>query len=104
MTLKELNRLLEATGYPVAYSHFPKAQNTPYITYLVTYSPNFHADNKTYHKINAVDIELYTDRKDESVEQVLETILDDNELAYDSDETYIESEKMFKKNYEVRLL
>ncbi|GGN66757.1 hypothetical protein [Oceanobacillus indicireducens] len=104
MTLIELKKLLDATGYPVAYSHFNKTTETPFITYLVTYSPHFHADNKTYHKIDSVDIELYTDKKDLQAEQVLEDLLDENELPYDSYEEYIETEKVLKKTYEVRLL
>lgn len=103
MTLTELKKLLDATGYPVAYSHFNEAKPVPYICYLVTYSPNFHADNKTYHKINSVDIELYTDKKDLQAEAVLEAILDDNDLPYEPIETFIESEKLFQKIYEVRL-
>ncbi|WP_405100810.1 hypothetical protein [Oceanobacillus sp. FSL H7-0719] len=103
MTLIELKRLLDATGYPVAYSHFNEPKDTPFITYLVTYSPNFHADNRTYHKIDSVDIELYTNKKDLQAEEVLEDLLDTNELPYESYEEYIESEKVFKKTYEVRL-
>lgn len=104
MKLPELKKLLDATGYPVAYSHFKEAKPVPYICYLVTFSPNFHADNNTYHKINAVDIELYTDKKDLAAEAVLETILDEHEIPYESDETFIESEQLFQKIYEVRLI
>ena len=103
MTLAELKKLLDATGFPVAYSHFKEAMATPYICYLVTYSPNFKADNKVYHKINSIDIELYTDKKDPISELILEDILDANEIPYDSDEDFIESEQLFRKIYEVRL-
>lgn len=103
MTLTELKKLLDATGFPVAYSHFNEAKPVPYICYLVTHSPNFHADNKTYHKINSVDIELYTDKKDLQAEAVLEVILDASDLPYEPIETFIESEKLFQKTYEVRL-
>lgn len=103
MTLVELKKLLDATGYPVAYSHFNSKQETPFIAYLVTYSPHFHADNKVYHKIDSVDIELYTDKKDLQSEQVLEDLLDENEIPYKPYEEHIESEELFKKTYEVRL-
>lgn len=103
MTLIELKKLLDATGYPVAYSHFNKSVDAPFIAYLVDNNPNFIADNKVYHKIKDVDIELYTDKKDESIENVLEDLLDDSELPYEPYEEYIESEKIFKKTYEVRL-
>ncbi len=104
MTLAELKKLLDATGYPVAYSHFNEAKPVPYICYLVTYSPHLHADNKVYHKIDSVDIELYTDKKDLHAESVLEAILDSNDLPYEPIETFIESEKLFQKIYEVRLI
>ena len=108
MTLGELNTLLKATGYPVAYSHFVETNNTPipnppYITYLANDSSNFIADNKVYKKINNITIELYTDKKELVAEGKLESILDANEIAYQSYETYIETEKLFQKIYEVRL-
>lgn len=103
MTLIELKRILDATGYHVAYSHFNKQTKLPYITYLATYSSNVHADNKVYKKINNVDIELYNKIKDMQVEQTLEDLLDENELPYNKVETYIESEKVFQIIYEVRL-
>lgn len=103
MTLQELYNLLKATGYPVAYSHFNEPKQTPFITYLVNNNPNFIADNKVYHKIKDVDIELYTTIKDVAVEQVLEDLLDQNDIPYEPYEVYIESEKVFQIIYEVRL-
>ena len=58
MTLAELKKLLEATGYPVAYSHFKEARKAPFITYRVVSSANFHADNKVLLKQEDIDIEL----------------------------------------------
>lgn len=104
MTLQELNTILKATGYPVAYSHFLKPQAPPFITYLVAYSPNFIADNQVYQKINNVQIELYTDKKDLQAELKLEQVLYDNEIPYETTETYIESEKIYQRIYEVRLI
>lgn len=68
MTLGELIKILEATGYPVAYSHFIATPSNPvpappYICFLVDGSANLMADNKVYHKINDVNIELYTTKK-----------------------------------------
>ncbi|PEP90578.1 hypothetical protein CN585_28165 [Bacillus toyonensis] len=72
--------------------------------YLVDGSPNMIADNKVHHKIYDVTIELYTIKKDLVAEAKLEQILDDNEIPYDSYETFIESEKLFQKTYETRLM
>ncbi|PGE67884.1 hypothetical protein COM69_15735, partial [Bacillus toyonensis] len=51
MTLGELTKILEATGYPVAYSHFTATPTNPvpappYICFLVDGSANLMADNK----------------------------------------------------------
>lgn len=103
MTLVELKKILDATGFPVAYSHFNDPKKTPFITYLVTYSSNFHADNKVYKQIQNVDVELYTDKKDLAAEQTLEDLLNTNELPYEKVETYIDSEKIYQIIYEMRL-
>ncbi|OXB98938.1 MULTISPECIES: hypothetical protein [Bacillus] len=109
MNLIELKKMLEATGYPVAYSHFTATPTKPvpappYICFLVDGSANLMADNKVYHKINDLNIELYTTKKDLVAEAKLEKVLDDHEIPYDSYGTFIESEKMYQKIYETRLM
>lgn len=109
MNLAELKKLLDQVGYPVAYSHFiatstKPVPEPPYITFLETYSTNFKADNQVYKKVYSVDIELYTGHKDLQAESKIEAILDANRLAYETDETFIESENLFQKIYEVRLI
>lgn len=109
MKLSELNTLLEATGYPVAYSHFVESENDPapappFICYLVVYSSNFSADNSIYYPIQNIQIELYTDKKDIEAEFKLEAVLNENEIPFATSETFIESESLFQKIYEVRLI
>ncbi|MEB9207970.1 hypothetical protein P4I02_32160, partial [Bacillus cereus] len=62
------------------------------------------SDNTFYHKINDLNIELYTTKKDLVAEAKLEKVLDDHEIPYDSYGIFIESEKLFQKTYETRLL
>lgn len=109
MTLAELTAILRATGYPVAYSHFTATPNNPvpdppYICYLVPYTSNFMADNKVYTKINNPLVELYTNKKDLAAEKALEDILDENNIPYDADETFIESENIFQRIYEIGVI
>lgn len=109
MTLSEFKKILDTTGYPVAYSHFTATignpvPKPPFICYLVTGSPNMIADSKVHFKINDVNIELYTAKKDLVAEAKLEKLLDDNEIPYESSEIYIDSEKLFQKIYETRLI
>ena len=109
MNLAELKTILEATGYPVAYSHFVQSDNsgfpeTPFICYLIAYSSHFSADNQTYKQIENVQIELYTDKKDLVAENTLETILNQYEIPFATSETFIDSEQLFQKIYEVGLI
>ncbi|MED1478229.1 hypothetical protein P4U57_29170 [Bacillus pseudomycoides] len=109
MTLAELKKILDLTGLPVTYSHWTATPNNPvpappYICFLVNGSSNMMADNKVYQKINDVSIELYTLRKDLVTESKLEKVLDDLEIPYESFEVFIESEKLYQKIYETRLM
>ena len=54
-------------------------------------------------KINIVNIELYTDTKDPSVEQKVESVLDANGIFYDKTEVWIESEKLYEVLYQFEL-
>lgn len=109
MIQNELYTILKATGFPVAYSHFKSSPNTPlpsppYITYLSAYSSNLKADDKVYKKINNYQTELYTANKDLIAEKKIEDLLDNNDIAYESVGTWIDSEQLFQKIYEVRLI
>lgn len=109
MNIEELKMILEATGVPVAYSHFIESDNhsipaPPFICYWITFSSNFSADNTIYKPIQNVQIELYTDRKDIDAETKVENVLNANEMPYATSEIYIDSEQLFQKIYEVRLL
>ena len=103
MTLSELYQLLKTTNFPVAYSYFNEPPTVPYITYFVAYSSNTFADNKVLSKADNVQIELYTNKKDLNAEGRLEKVLDNYEIPYDTTETFIETEGLFQKIYEVRL-
>jgi hypothetical protein len=108
MNLVQLKNILEATGFPVAYSHFVETENEPmpkppFIVYLATYSSNFMADNKVHIPIENVQIELYTSKKDLDAENQVETVLNASEIPYSTTEAFIESEQVYQKIYEVRL-
>ena len=109
MTLVELKKLLDQTGYPVAYNHFTATTNNPvpsppFIVYMTPSQSNFLADNKAYTKINNVTVELYTNYKDLAAEQTLESLFDENEISWDADEVYIETEKLYQRIYEIGVI
>ena len=99
--MDDLVKLLEETGIPFAYDRFAEGESPdpPFICYLLPQSDNFSADGKVYLKVSSVNIELYTDSKDLSVEQKLEAVLDTHGIFYDKTEVWIESEKLYEVLY-----
>lgn len=101
MTLEELYETLQQLNLPIAYSHFKSPLKPPYLVYLVEDTQNFGADNRVYHQIENLVIELYTAKKDIALEKNLETLLNEKELFYEKIEIYIESEKLYEVRYEL---
>ena len=96
--------ILTETGLPVARNAFLKAQDPPYIVYVFSHSSNYAADSKVYLKRDNYQVELYTEKKDIALEELLEGIFDSHGLVYDKTETYLESEKLIQVIYEIQLI
>ncbi|MFR7474348.1 MAG: hypothetical protein ACLUVV_07100 [Christensenellales bacterium] len=103
MTLKSLYNMLKKTGYPVAYRFFAERQEPPYLCYLVAYTNNQGADNAVWHRINHIQIELYTRKKDSAAEQNVENVLTEAGLFFNAEETYIDTEKIYQRIYEIEV-
>lgn len=103
--MKRIAELIKSMGLPFAYDYFAEGESPapPFICYLTPGSDNFAADGSAYYKINIVNIELYTDTKDPSVEQKVESVLDANGIFYDKTEVWIESEKLYEVLYQFEL-
>lgn len=99
--MDKLLQMLKDTGLPFAYDHFAEGEavDPPFICYLLPGSHNFAADGKVYHKVSIVHLELYTDEKNPSLEQAVETVLDSGEVFYDKTEVWIGSEKLYEVLY-----
>jgi hypothetical protein len=99
--MEELINIIKEMGIPFAYDHFAEGESPepPFICYLVPGSDNFAADGKVYHKINEVHIELYTDVKDPTLENSVETVMDSHDIFYNKTEVWIESEKLYEVLY-----
>lgn len=104
MTLADVKEMLERTGLPVAYHHFKKAPSVPFIVYHCPEDAPFNADDQVYHNSRELEIELYTDQKDEATERMLELLLEEHELPYRRFENWIDSEKLYQQIYETRLI
>lgn len=108
MTLTELAEILTAIpGFAgrVSYYAFPEqeAPDLPFITYLETGSNNFAADNRVYYKGSQIDIELYTEHKDEATEGDVESALDAAELVWVKSDDYLEDENCWMIVYTITI-
>lgn len=108
MTLADLNASLQTIPEfkdKVAYRAFPvgKAPVLPFITYLVAESDNFNADNRVYHIIQQVDVELYTKKKSPATESLVEDKLTEIGLVWDKYEEYIDAEDCYQIIYTVEI-
>ena len=101
MTIEQLAAMLQVTGIPFAYDHFAEGESPepPFICYILLGSDNFAADGRVYFKINEVRIELYTDKKDVSVEKQVEDALDGRGIFYNKSEVWISEEKLYEVLY-----
>lgn len=103
MTEKEVRLMLEEVGVPVHYDHAKKGQTLPYITYNTT-TDNFFADDKVQAKVLNLSISLYTsNQRDLMLEEKIETILNDNSIPWNRDETYLVESNVYIEIYEMEV-
>ena len=106
MTLADIKTMLEGiTGLgadKVSYRMFPigKVPSLPYCVFYSTGNDNFAADNKVYKPYIDVNIELYSQNKDSTMESGIESAMDTKGLIWRKIESYIDSEKMYCILYE----
>lgn len=105
MTKQEVVRMVKSIGLPVAYDHFAEGESPkpPFIVYLYPSADNFAADGMAYHKQDILHIELYTNKKNLSLEDMIEAVLDGHGLFYEKSETWIPEEKMYEVLYETEV-
>ena len=108
MTIAELNILLQTLPGmegKVAYRAFPKDEDPelPYIAYLITNSDNFYADNYVFATGDEIDIELYSKLKNKELERKIEELLNNNEIPWERDDTYIDDEEVYETIYTIYL-
>lgn len=103
MKLSEFYQQLLLLNIPVAYRVFDEEQEPPYIIYFRVNDDGIKADNITYVKVPQLRLELYTRKCDFSIEAKIEALLDANDIPYECDETFIESENLTETIYEFEL-
>lgn len=104
MELTEFASLLETeTKLPVAYHHYDDPPTLPYLIYYVMDREDVRADDTTFVKVNELAVELYSEHKDLSAEQAIESFFDSHEIGYLTQETYLDDEKMYERIYTLEI-
>ena len=105
MNLMEFKAELEKLDIPIQYRAFQvgHAPSLPYLIFYENDSDNVFADNHNYYDVLNVACELYADNKDIELETKLQKLLYDLEIQYSSTETFIDSENMYMKAYDVQI-
>lgn len=104
MKHKDLKKLLDNVGIPVAYDHFEDNKNMkpPFMAYREQASDNFIADNKVYQFFYGFEIELVTTKKDVELEEKISNLLTESEIPYEkTDEIWDNDEKIYHIFYEI---
>lgn len=105
MTHQEVMTMLAEMNLPYAYDHFVEGESPapPFLVFLYPGSNHFAADGKVYFKVNRLNIELYTDKKDVELEETVEAVLDRHGIFYGKSEVWIESENLYEVLYQMEV-
>lgn len=100
---KQIGEMLKTVGVPVAYRLFRPYKGKPvpappYLVYFAERESGRGADGKDLYRQLHFVVELYTDKKTPTLEERVETVL--NEFEFDKYENYIGDELMWCVSWE----
>lgn len=102
--------MLKSIDLPITYYQWLEGDSdnpVPNLPYLIYYYPSGEgegADNKSYAKIDKLNLELYTKNKDFDTEAKIEKVLNANDLYYSRSESYLSDEQMYEVLYEMEIV
>lgn len=105
MTQEEFYQVLKSTGFPVVHEEAQSYPKPPYIVYLFSNSEEEYADNTNYFSSDVFQVELYTKRRDEITELILENKLHEAGLTWSfKSGMRISEEKLFQMVYKIQAI
>lgn len=102
MTLADIRTMLLQASVPVYYNHAPNGISVPFIIYRDA-SDNFGADNKVYHKVLHIDVELYSTTKDTTLESSLESIFENECIFWEKETYYMSDDEVYQTIYSMEV-
>lgn len=105
MTKADVLTMLKKIGIPIAYDHFAEGESPkpPFCVYLYPKADNFAADGVAFYKQDILHVEVYTNKKDVSLEDKIEAVFDEYGLFYAKSEVWIQSEKLYEVLYQMEV-
>lgn len=93
MNCKEIYKRLKNLKIDAAYHHFNGQPHLPFVVYLISSGRRYGADDINLIKERTVRIELYTEAKDEKLEDEVADLFSEYDL--EEDEDYIEDQQLY---------
>lgn len=107
MKIEELFEELKKIGIPVAYNAFPKAVteqiNPPYMVYMNIGDENISGDYETFGKLKTIRVEVYMQKKNQQLEEKVETVIGKIDSDFTIDEAYISEDEIVERIYEFEM-
>lgn len=104
MTIVDVKKVLSVPGVTVHYDHAPVGTNVPYVTYTCHADSNFFADDKVYQKISSMRAVLYSTKKNEKLEAMIEDALNEAEIPWSMTDEFENEQKVFMTIYEAKTI
>ena len=106
MTFEEVADTLALTGYPVTYLMWQEntVPELPYICYHFTDMAPETADDTHHANIYSLNVELYTKKKNFTVESTVENVLLNAGMVFTKEETFLSDENMYEVLYMMEVI
>lgn len=104
MNQVQMIALLNTLPIPSFYDHAEVGQALPFITIHVEQPDNFTADNGVYCEKWNFRIDLYTVKKEPTLEYLIKQLLNYHGIAWTKTEQFIDSEQMWETEFEFEVL
>lgn len=104
MNQVQMVALLNTLSTPSFYDHAPVGTKLPFITIHSEQPDNFKADNGVYVEKYDFRVDLYTAEKNLDLEYSIKQLLNDNGIAWDKTEQYIDDQNVWETEFEFSVL
>jgi len=104
MNQVQMIALLNTLSIDSFYDHAPVGTNLPFLTIHSEQPDNFAADNLVYCEKWNFRIDLYSVAKDLVHESEIKSLLNDNGIAWNKTEQFIDSEQCWEVEFEFDIL